>query len=96
MPPRDHRHFASSPGPLRDKYELVVDADDILIPTGFLCQAGSAGDIVYRTLFGTTDVTEMGLMAGDVIGFSDHPVLLQHVRGNTGGTSLTSVVIGIV
>ena len=89
--PRDHRLIASSPGPLRDKYSVTVGTDDIDLDGGFIVQAGSAGDITYRTLFGIADQTET-VAAGDTIGIGNHPVphcsdprvqhgFLDHCRG---------------
>ncbi len=90
----DARLKAAPPGPLRNKYVHAVHAtDDLVISGGFICQAVGAGDIVYRTLHGTEDVTET-VAAGAVIGVGSHPVLLRAVRSTAGGTSVSSIVVG--
>ena len=90
MATRDLRTFSSPVGPLRDKYTLAVGTDDIVIPTGFICQAGSVGDITYMTLFGATPQTET-VAEGDIIGLGNHPVLLGTVFGSS---TITSIVVG--
>ena len=78
-------------GPLRDKFTETIAADDYVLPQGFLCQVGSAGNITYRTISGDVDQTEDGLTAGDIIGVGNHPVLLRAVRGSS---TITSIIVG--
>ena len=88
---RDLRQFSTPIGPLRDKRAVTIGTDDFELPSGFICQVGSVGDITYRALFGENDQTETGLTAGTVIGIENHPVLLSVVRGSS---TVTSIIIG--
>ena len=82
------------PGPYRDKRTVTIGTDDFEVHGGFTCQAGSAGNITYRTLFGSEDQTETGLSAGDsIVGPGGVPVLLSAVRGSS---TVTSIVIGLI
>ena len=84
-------------GPLRDRFVHTTHAsDDYEDAEGFICQLGSAGDVVYRTLVGSVDITESGKAAGDVISVGTVPVALVAVRSLAGGTTATSLVIGKV
>ena len=67
-----------------------MGTDDIVIPTGFICQAGSVGDITYMTLFGAAPVTET-VAIGTIIGVGNHPVILSTVFGTS---TITSIVVG--
>lgn len=90
----DARLFNSPPGPLRDMRVITVHAtDDFTRPEGFICQAVEAGAVVYRTLYGTTDITQT-VTAGEVIGVGTHPVLISAVRSVAGGTRAGTIVIG--
>ena len=84
-------------GPLRDRFVHTVHAtDDYEDSNGFLCQLGTAGDVEYRTMLGTADITESGKAAGDVISVGTIPVVLIAVRSLAGSTTVTSLVIGVI
>ena len=81
-------------GPYRDKYSETIGGADFELATGFTCQAGSAGNITYRTLVGTVDQTETGLTAGDsVAGAGGVPVVLVAVRSSS---TVTSIVVSVL
>ena len=80
-------------GPLRDKRIITIGTDDFELDRGFICQAGTTGDLTYRTLDGEADLTETIATAGDSINVAGIPVVLRAVRGSS---TVTSIVIGIV
>ena len=87
-------------GPLKDKRIITLadlGSDDFEDFRGFILQAGSAGNIVYRTLRGATDITETGLAAGAIINGLWDPGALQgcapdgyHRHVDRGGVSMMS------
>lgn len=92
--PYDARTRAAPVGPLRDHQDITVHAtDDYELARGFICQAVSAGAIVYRTLQGDADITET-VTAGQVIGVGGFATLLSAVRSTAGGTAVTTIRIG--
>ena len=91
------RHDQGPIGPLRDRFAHTTHAtNDYEDERGFICQLGTAGDVVYRTMLGSADITESGKSAGDVISVGTIPVILTAVRSLAGGTTVTSLVIGVV
>ena len=80
-------------GPLRDKRVITIGTDDFELDTGFICQAGTTGDLTYQTLEGAADQTETIATAGDSINVAGIPVVLRAVRGSS---TVTSIVIGVV
>ena len=87
------RRYELPRGPLRDKRTITIGTDDFELETGFICQAATTGDLIYRTLIGDADQTETIATAGDSITVSGIPVVLRAVRG---ASTVTSIVIGIV
>lgn len=84
-------------GPYRGKRVVTTHAtNDYEDANGFTCQLGTAGDIVYRDMYHDFDQTETGLAAGDMISVGTVPVALIAVRSLAGGTTVTSLVLGIV
>ena len=77
-------------GPLRDKFTETIGAADYELESGFICQAATAGSLIYRTLEGSADQTET-VAVGAVIGVGNVPVVLRAVRGTS---SVTSIVVG--
>ena len=86
-------HYHEPAGPLRDKRTVDISSDDFVHEPGFICQAATAGSLIYRTLNGESDQTETGLAIGDSINVAGVPVILQAVRSSS---TVTSIVIGIV
>ena len=94
MGTRDLRHISTPIGPYKDKRTVAIGADDFVLESGFTCQVAVAGDLTYRTLDGTADLTEANLTAGaTIVGPGDIPVVLSAIRG---ASSVSSVVIGIL
>ena len=93
MPSPDLRKRDSPLGPLRDKLVVAIATDDYELDTGFICQVATVGDLTYRTLDGSADLTETGLAVGAVISAAGIPVVLRAVRGSS---TVTSIVIGIL
>ena len=93
MPPPDLRKRDSPLGPLRDKRVVAIGTVDYELDTGFICQVATVGDLTYRTLDGSADLTETGLAVGAVISAAGIPVVLRAVRGSS---TVTSIVIGIL
>ena len=84
-------------GPYRGKRVVTTHATiDHEDANGFTCQLGTAGDIVYRDMYHDFDQTETGLAAGDMVAVKDVPVILIAVRSLAGGTTVTSLVLGIL
>ncbi|MDE0702420.1 MAG: hypothetical protein OXH59_01705 [Rhodospirillaceae bacterium] len=77
-------------GPLRDKREVDISAADHVDEGGFVCQAGKAGTLTYRTVGGDADQAE-AVTAGAVVQAAGIPVLLKAVRANS---TIASIVIG--
>ena len=77
-------------GPLKDRRVIDISADDFLDVRGFVVEAIDAGDITYRTLGGTADVTQT-LAAGDYPAVAGVPVLCTAVRTTS---TVTTVVVG--
>ena len=78
-------------GPLRDIVVPDITSEDYERPEGFVCQATSAGSVTYRTLHGSTDLTE-AVVAGDAIGVAGVACALSAVRS----TSTVAIKVGIV
>ena len=76
-------------GPLRDKRTVDISASDHTDEGGFVCQAGAAGDLTYRTL-GGTEQTET-LEAGGSVNVGGVMVLLDLVRASA---TVRSIVVG--
>ena len=96
MPIPDIRLRDYPVGPLRRKRVITMGNTDVEIPQGFICQVVGTGDITYRCVEDSSDQTENIGTSGAIIGVGNHPVLLQLVRGHTGGTdtTVTSIIIG--
>ena len=97
MPLTNPRLIPGPVGPLKDKRVVDISAatEDVEWPGGAIVQVGTAGDIKYRTLHGSADLTETGLSAGDVLRVGDIPVLVRFVRVDT-DTTVTSLVAGFI
>ena len=78
-------------GPLRDRLVETIGTDDYELESGFICQVNSAGSLTYRTLAGISDLTQSGLVIGDIINVANIPVLLRVVRGSS---TVTSIIVG--
>ena len=81
----------------RDVRTVVIGADDFELPGGFVAQVASAvaaQSITYRTLGGSIDRTEAGIMQGDDVaaGPGGTQAALVAIRG---ASTITSVVIGV-
>lgn len=85
------RERNETPGPLGDKLTVTIGTDDYEPGWPFVCQAGTDGDLTYRTVDGATDQTET-LTAGDSIQVAGLPVALRAVRGTS---TITSIVVGV-
>ena len=80
-------------GPLRDKKVITIATADYVDERGFLCQVGTDGNLTYRTLAGTEDLTETSMDAGDFVNVAGIPVIVTAVRGSS---TVTSITIGIL
>lgn len=77
-------------GALRDKRTVDISAKDHVDEGGFLCVAGKAGTLAYRTVAGEADQSEK-LDAGEAVELAGVPVLLKAVRANA---TVESIVAG--
>ena len=96
MPIPDIRNRDLPVGPLRSKSVITMGNDDYELLNGFICQVVGTGDVQYRCVEDESDQTENIGTTGAIIGVGNHPVLLQIVRGHSGGTdtTITALVIG--
>lgn len=86
----DYSNLRGAIGPYRDKYTVTVGTEDIEIPGGAMVQAGSAGNITYRTMDGESDQTETLTAGATVLGAGGIPVIIIAIRGTS---TITSAVI---
>lgn len=84
--------FGRTPiGPLRDKFSVDISRKDYEEDGGFICVAGTDGDLTYRTHEGRIDQTEQGMKAGAAVEVAGIPVALRAVRSSS---TVTSIVVG--
>ena len=86
----DNRRYPAGIGPVKDKLILTIGNDDYEYPQGFLCTVLSSGDLTYRTLNGTTDITET-VTANSQVQAGGQPLLLSAIRSTS---TVSSVDIG--
>ena len=78
-----------------DKRVIDVGADDFVLDSGFLCTCLAAGEIKFRTLKGSEDLTETKAV-GERIETAGIPVPLRIVRGTGDTTTVAQIEIGIM
>ena len=89
MPKLDMRRTAGTPvGPLRDEFDIDISANDYVLESGFVFHASVAGDLSYRTLDGSADLTRT-FAAGGFPAVAGVPVVCRVVRASAAVGTIT-------